>query len=43
VERAEVPVPCPELVLTLDEIYEGVAHPLPEERLRVREGEAAYR
>jgi len=42
VEQGEVPLPCPELVLTLDEIYEGVAHPPPEELRRVREGEAAY-
>jgi hypothetical protein len=28
--------------LTLDEIYEGVTLPTPEERLRLREEEAAY-
>lgn len=30
------------LTLTLDEIYDGVALPTPEERLRLREEEAVY-
>jgi Uma2 family endonuclease len=42
-ERGEVPLPCPELVLTLDEIYEGVELPPAPDGLRVREDEAAYR
>ena len=32
-----------DMSLTLDEIYEGVTLPSPEERLRLREEEAAYR
>lgn len=42
-EHGDLPLPCPELPLTLDEVYEGVELPPSEERLRVREEEAAYR
>lgn len=38
----DVPVPCPALTLTLDEIYEGIALPPLEEVLRVREAAAAH-
>ena len=31
-----------DVTLTLDEIYEGVTLPTPEERLRLREQDAAY-
>ena len=43
-ERGEIPLPCPVAgwPLTLDEIYEGVELPSPEERRRVREAAAAY-
>jgi Uma2 family endonuclease len=44
VEQGSLPVPCTPLdvMLTLDEIYEDVTLPTPEERLRLREEEAAY-
>lgn len=44
VEHGVVPVSfgALSLTLTLDEIYEGVTLPSPEERLRLREEEAAY-
>jgi Uma2 family endonuclease len=44
-EQGTIPNPCEPLggiSLTLDEIYEGVRLPSPEERLRLREEEAAY-
>ncbi|HEU4629817.1 MAG TPA: Uma2 family endonuclease [Gemmatimonadaceae bacterium] len=41
-EQGEVPLPCPELVLTLDDVYEGVELPPPEELRRVREAAEAY-
>jgi len=44
-EQGAVPLPCEPLggmSLTLDEIYEGVTLPTPEQRLRLREEEAAY-
>jgi Uma2 family endonuclease len=43
-ERGEIPLPCPARgsVLTLDEIYEDVTLPSPEEWRRVREAAAAY-
>lgn len=41
-EQGAVPLPCPELVLTLDDIYEGVELPPPEELRRVREEAEAY-
>ena len=37
----DIPIPCPELTLTLEEIYEGVTLPPHEELMRVRENEAA--
>jgi hypothetical protein len=37
-----VVVERPAVVLTLDDIYEGVEFPSPEERLRLREEAAAY-
>jgi hypothetical protein len=44
VEQGSLRVPCAPLdaTLTLDEVYEGVTLPTPEERLRLREEEAAY-
>lgn len=44
VESGSVSVPCAplDMAMTLDEIYEGVTLPTPEERLRLREQEAAY-
>jgi len=44
-DTGSVPIPCAALggiALTLDEIYEGVRLPTPEERLRLREEEAVY-
>jgi len=41
VDSGAVSVPCPELTLTLDEIYEGVTMP-PPPKLRIREPEPAY-
>jgi Uma2 family endonuclease len=42
--RGAIPLPCPELTLTLDEIYEGVELPPLDEVLRVREESGlAYR
>lgn len=45
VERGTLPIPCEglDVALTLDEIYEDVVLPSPEERLRLREEEAPYR
>jgi len=46
VEQGTIPLPCEPLggvSLTLDEIYDGVTMPTPEQRLRLREDEAAYR
>lgn len=46
VDHGTVPLPCEPLggmPLTLDEIYEGVTMPTPEQRLRLREEELAYR
>ena len=45
VDDGEVPLPLVDLTLTLDEIYDGVEIPSPEERLRLRrlrEEEAIY-
>lgn len=45
IDHGAVPIPCAALggiALTLDEIYEGVRLPSPDERLRLREEEAAY-
>lgn len=44
VEQGTFPLPCQPLggiSLTIDEIYEGVTLPTPEQRLRLREEEAA--
>jgi Uma2 family endonuclease len=46
VEQGTIPLPCEPLggiSLTLDEIYEGVTMPTPEQRLRLREEEPAHR
>ena len=43
VGHGTIALPCPALTLTLDEIYEGVAFPPPEEARRVREEAEAYR
>ena len=45
IDQGTVQLPCEPLggiSLTLDEIYEGVTLPTPEQRLRLREEEAAY-
>lgn len=42
VNEGAIALPCPELTLTLDEIYEGVELPPLERVLRVRERAAAY-
>lgn len=42
VEAGTVPVPCPAIALSLDEIYEGVTLPPPDARVREDEGAAAY-
>lgn len=44
VDRGSVPITCgpASVVLTLDQIYEGVTLPTPEERLRLREEEGVY-
>ena len=45
VDHGTVPLPCEPLggmSLTLDEIYEGVTMPTPEQRLRLREEELTY-
>jgi Uma2 family endonuclease len=42
-DAGDVPIGCPAFVLTLDQIYAGVDMPTPDERLRLREEEAAYR
>ena len=43
VGHGTIVLPCPALTLTLDEIYEGVEFPPPEETRRVREEAEAYR
>jgi Uma2 family endonuclease len=43
VGHGAIALPCPALTLTLDEIYEGVEFPPPEEARRVREEAEAYR
>lgn len=42
VDAGALPLPCPALTLTLDEIYEGVELPPLDEVLRVREELATY-
>jgi Uma2 family endonuclease len=39
---ATIALPCPNLTLSLDEIYEGVAFPTAEQWRRLREEEATY-
>ena len=45
IDHGSIPIDCggTDMSLTLDGIYEGVTLPSPEERLRLREEEAAYR
>lgn len=38
----EIPLPALGITLTLDDVYEGVDFPPPDQRLRIREASAAY-